>query len=126
MPDKGVRAVAPFPLPLGRGQPLPAAMIQSVRVARPSWSRSRCPRAPCVSKRCQLQLGPPSYLRYRGRVTPVVRQGNLYYLPVKSENTCVDDILVIQLQHKFEEINTIRGGVRRWALVEWFCEPDSL
>eukprot|EP00972_Heterocapsa_arctica_P008870 1301495-Heterocapsa_arctica.AAC.1 len=64
-----------------------------------------------VAKGCQLQLGPRSYLRYRGRVTPVVRQGNLYYLPVKNKNTCMDDILVIQLQHKFEEINAIRGGV---------------
>eukprot|EP00972_Heterocapsa_arctica_P003167 471971-Heterocapsa_arctica.AAC.1 len=51
-----------------------------------------------VAKGCQLQLRPRSYLRYRGRVTPVVRQGNLYDLPVKGENTCVDDILVVQ-QH---------------------------
>eukprot|EP00972_Heterocapsa_arctica_P110865 16325577-Heterocapsa_arctica.AAC.1 len=38
----------------------------------------------------------------------------------------MDDILVIQLQHKLEEINAIRGGARRWALIEWCCEPDSL
>eukprot|EP00972_Heterocapsa_arctica_P079641 11735710-Heterocapsa_arctica.AAC.1 len=38
----------------------------------------------------------------------------------------MDDILVIQLQHKFEDINAIRGGVRRWTFVEWCCEPDSL
>eukprot|EP00972_Heterocapsa_arctica_P115894 16450281-Heterocapsa_arctica.AAC.1 len=38
----------------------------------------------------------------------------------------MDDILVIQLQHKVEEINAVREGMRRWALVEWCREPDSL
>eukprot|EP00972_Heterocapsa_arctica_P112970 16434700-Heterocapsa_arctica.AAC.1 len=60
-----------------------------------------------VEKGCQLQLGPRSSLRYRGRATPVVRQSNLYYLPVQREQAQMSDILVIQLQHKLDEINAI-------------------
>eukprot|EP00972_Heterocapsa_arctica_P053036 7808942-Heterocapsa_arctica.AAC.1 len=59
-------------------------------------------------------------------ITPTVRQGNLYYLPVKGKETNMEDILVIQLHHQFKAINTVRGDGRRWALVEWACEADSL
>eukprot|EP00972_Heterocapsa_arctica_P102495 15104782-Heterocapsa_arctica.AAC.1 len=38
----------------------------------------------------------------------------------------MEEILVIQLQHKFKDINTVRGDGRQWALVEWACEANSL
>eukprot|EP00972_Heterocapsa_arctica_P040930 6032981-Heterocapsa_arctica.AAC.1 len=61
-----------------------------------------------AARGCQLQLGMRSYLQYRGMITPIVRQGTLYYLPVKGKESHMEEIFVIQLQHKFEEINNIR------------------
>eukprot|EP00972_Heterocapsa_arctica_P053446 7872722-Heterocapsa_arctica.AAC.1 len=46
-----------------------------------------------AARGCQLQLGMRSYLQYKGMITPIVRQGNLYYLPVKGKETNMEEIL---------------------------------
>eukprot|EP00972_Heterocapsa_arctica_P091318 13474128-Heterocapsa_arctica.AAC.1 len=51
-------------------------------------------------------------MEYRGKITPVIRQGNLYYLPVRGGKSGLEEILVVQLRKKLDEINTIRGAVR--------------
>eukprot|EP00972_Heterocapsa_arctica_P056086 8273561-Heterocapsa_arctica.AAC.1 len=52
-----------------------------------------------AARGCQLQFRMRNYLQYKGMITPIVRQGNLYYLPVKGKESHIEEILVIQLQH---------------------------
>eukprot|EP00972_Heterocapsa_arctica_P083115 12248502-Heterocapsa_arctica.AAC.1 len=43
---------------------------------------------------CNVQFGPRSHTEYRGKITPVIRQGNLYYLPVRGGKSDLEEILV--------------------------------
>ena len=54
-----------------------------------------------------VRFGPNPYLQIGGRRCELVRQGNLYYLPVE---VCP---------------SSAAPGRRGWKLFEWCCEPDS-